>query len=131
MLAANLVTDLDAWLFLLVLHDQDELADAEPDTVLDLPPARPARSHARRRHLHLAPNWPWAATFRSGLATPDRPDRRHLTNRPRLDEDQEGEPRVTPGPWNPAQPQRQAKTLTAHSGDKEGEVITLCGDDHR
>ncbi|MFE7752197.1 hypothetical protein [Streptomyces sp. NPDC057428] len=32
--AANLVADLDAWLRLLALHDQDELADAEPDAML-------------------------------------------------------------------------------------------------
>ncbi|MEW2491173.1 hypothetical protein [Streptomyces sp. NPDC048411] len=33
MLAANLAADLDAWLRLLTLHDKDELADAEPETM--------------------------------------------------------------------------------------------------
>ncbi|MFD7409462.1 hypothetical protein ACFV7R_44145 [Streptomyces sp. NPDC059866] len=32
-LTCNLGADLDAWLRLLTPHDQDDLADAEPDTM--------------------------------------------------------------------------------------------------
>lgn len=65
MLAANLAADLDAWLRLLALHDQDGLADAEPDTMRFRIYHLPARlaAHARRRHLRLAPDWPWAQAF--------------------------------------------------------------------
>ncbi|MGR8007501.1 IS1380 family transposase [Streptomyces hypolithicus] len=65
MLAANLAADLDAWLRLLALHDQDGLADAEPDTMRFRIYHLPARlaAHARRRHLRLAPDWPWAEAF--------------------------------------------------------------------
>ncbi|WP_436847075.1 hypothetical protein [Streptomyces atratus] len=65
MLAANLAADLDAWLRLLTLHDQDELVDAEPDTMRFRIYHLPARlaAHARRRYLRLAPDWPWAAAF--------------------------------------------------------------------
>ncbi|MGW1109380.1 transposase [Streptomyces sp. NPDC002540] len=65
MLAANLVADLDAWLRLLALHDQDELADAEPDTMRFRIHHLPDRlaAHARHRHLRLALDWPWATAF--------------------------------------------------------------------
>lgn len=65
MLAANLAADLDTWLRLLTLHDQDELADAEPDTMRFRIYHLPARltAHARRRHIRLAPDWPWTAAF--------------------------------------------------------------------
>jgi hypothetical protein len=33
MLACNLAADLDAWLRLLTLHDSEDLAGAEPDTM--------------------------------------------------------------------------------------------------
>ncbi|MEY9850126.1 hypothetical protein [Streptacidiphilus sp. MAP5-3] len=33
MLSVNLAADLNAWLRLLALHDHDDLADAEPDTM--------------------------------------------------------------------------------------------------
>ncbi|MFG3002286.1 IS1380 family transposase [Streptomyces sp. NPDC048340] len=65
MLAANLAADLDAWLRLLALHDQDELTDAEPDTMrfrLYHQPGRLAH-HARRRYLRLDPTWPWTSAF--------------------------------------------------------------------
>jgi hypothetical protein len=65
MLAANLAADLDAWLRLLALHDHDDLADAEPDTMrfrLYHLPARLAR-HARRRYLRIEGTWPWAGAF--------------------------------------------------------------------
>ncbi|WP_406724580.1 transposase [Streptomyces sp. GD-15H] len=74
MLAANLATDLDAWLRLLTLHDREDLADAEPATMLPQPPAGgtpirlyhlPARlaRHARRRFLRIERTWPWATAF--------------------------------------------------------------------
>ena len=65
MLAANLACDLDAWLRLLTLHDQDDLAEAEPQSMrfrLYHLPARLAR-HARRRFLRLERTWPWAQAF--------------------------------------------------------------------
>jgi hypothetical protein len=65
MLAANLASDLDAWVRLLTLHDIDGLADAEPDTMrfrLYHLPARLAH-HARRRWLRIESTWPWATAF--------------------------------------------------------------------
>jgi hypothetical protein len=65
MLAANLAADLDAWVRLLALHDIDDLADAEPDTMrfrLYHLPARLA-DHARRRRLRIDATWPWAQAF--------------------------------------------------------------------
>jgi serine/threonine protein phosphatase PrpC len=65
MLTCNLAADLDAWLRLLALHDQDDLADAEPDTMrfrLYHLPARLAK-HARRRRLRIETTWPWAEAF--------------------------------------------------------------------
>jgi hypothetical protein len=65
MLTASLAAVLDAWLHLLALHDQDELADAESDTmrfrICHLPDRLAA--HARRRHLRLVPDRPGAAAF--------------------------------------------------------------------
>jgi Transposase DDE domain group 1 len=65
MLAANIAADLDAWLRLLVLHDQDDLADAEPQTMrmrIYHQAGRLAR-HARIRYLRLDASWPWSAAF--------------------------------------------------------------------
>ncbi|MEU7068483.1 transposase [Streptomyces sp. NPDC046161] len=65
MLTCNLAADLDAWLRLLTLHDQADLADAEPDTIrfrLYHLPARLAK-HARRRWLRIEHSWPWADAF--------------------------------------------------------------------
>ncbi|MFD4144668.1 transposase [Streptomyces sp. NPDC058572] len=66
MLTANLAAaDLDAWLRLLALHDEPDLADAEPDTMrfrLYHLPARLSR-HARRRWLRIERTWPWAGAF--------------------------------------------------------------------
>jgi hypothetical protein len=65
MLAANIATDLDAWLRLLTLHDTNDLADAEPDTMRFRLYHLPARltDHARRRFLRIEATWPWAAAF--------------------------------------------------------------------
>ncbi len=65
MLTANLAADLHTWLRLLTLHDQGDLADAEPDTMrfrLYHLPARLAK-HARRRWLRIETTWPWAGAF--------------------------------------------------------------------
>ncbi|MGN9847446.1 transposase family protein [Nonomuraea sp. H19] len=64
-LAANLGHDLDCWLRLLVLHDQDDLERAEPDTMRYRLYHLPARlsTHARRRHLRIERTWPWAQAF--------------------------------------------------------------------
>jgi DDE family transposase len=64
-LAAGIAADLTAWTRLLGLHDQDELRDAEPDTLryrIWHIPARLAR-HARKRVLKISPDWPWAGAF--------------------------------------------------------------------
>jgi hypothetical protein len=64
-LAANIAADLHAWTRLLGLHDQPELAHAEPDTlryrILHLP-AKLA-THARRKILSIPDTWPWADAF--------------------------------------------------------------------
>jgi hypothetical protein len=65
MLSANLAADLDAGLRLLALHDHDDLADAEPDTMrfrLHHLPARPTR-HARRGRLRIETSRPLAGAF--------------------------------------------------------------------
>ncbi|MFG2563770.1 IS1380 family transposase [Streptomyces sp. NPDC048496] len=64
-LAATLACDLDAWMRLLLLHDEPELAAAEPETIRMKLYHLPARltAHARRRTLHLDRTWPWAGTF--------------------------------------------------------------------
>jgi len=64
-LAAALAADLDAWTRLLLLHDEPELAAAQPETLRMKLYHLPARltTHARRRTLHLDRTWPWAAAF--------------------------------------------------------------------
>lgn len=64
-LAATLAADLDAWTRLLLLHDEPELAGAEPATIRRKLYHLPARltAHARRRVLHLDQHWPWASAF--------------------------------------------------------------------
>jgi hypothetical protein len=66
MLAANLGHDLDCWVRLLALHDQEDLERAEPDTMrfrLYSVPATFVANHARYRWLRLERTWPWADTF--------------------------------------------------------------------
>ena len=64
-LAANPAADLSVWCRLLGLYDQDDLQDAEPDTLryrlLNLPP-RLVR-HARARVLKISRTWPWKKAF--------------------------------------------------------------------
>ena len=63
-LAANIAADLTAWTRLLGLHD-DELRDADPDTLryrIWHLPARLAR-HARQRTLAISASWPWKQAF--------------------------------------------------------------------
>ncbi|MFD4226763.1 transposase [Streptomyces sp. NPDC058545] len=64
-LAATIAADLDAWTRLLLLHDEPELAKAEPETIRRKLYHLPARltTHARRRTLHLDRAWSWAPTF--------------------------------------------------------------------
>jgi hypothetical protein len=64
-LAANIAHDLDAWLRLLTLHDDEELSKAEPATMryrLYHLPGKLAR-HARYRVLAIERTWPWAQAF--------------------------------------------------------------------
>lgn len=60
--AIEIATDLRRWLQLLALHDQDDLAGAEPGTLRFRFLAVPARlvHHARRTILRIPPHWPWA-----------------------------------------------------------------------
>ena len=63
--AATIAADLAAWTRLLGLHDDEELRDADPDTLryrIWHLPARLAR-HARQRILAISPDWPWAQAF--------------------------------------------------------------------
>ncbi|MDP9792419.1 hypothetical protein J2S43_000931 [Catenuloplanes nepalensis] len=64
-LTCNIAADLTAWMRLLGLHDQADLAHAEPGTLryrlLHLP-GRLA-THARRRVLSIPETWPWADAF--------------------------------------------------------------------
>ncbi|MEO3807352.1 transposase [Nonomuraea sp. B1E8] len=64
-LAANLAADLDAWTRLLGLHDDAELARAEPQTLRYCLWHLPARliSHARQRILKISVTWPWKNAF--------------------------------------------------------------------
>jgi Transposase DDE domain group 1 len=65
MLTANIACDLDAWVRLLALHDIDDLAHAEPDTMRFCLYHLPARlaEHARRRWLRIERTWPWTKEF--------------------------------------------------------------------
>jgi hypothetical protein len=64
-LAANIAADLTAWARLLGLHDQEDLKDAEPDTLRYRIWHLPARliRHARKRILKISPDWPWKQAF--------------------------------------------------------------------
>jgi Transposase DDE domain group 1 len=64
-LACNIAADLHAWMRLLGLYDQPGLADAEPDTMRYRLLHLPAKltSHARRHHLDIPEDWPWAKAF--------------------------------------------------------------------
>ena len=60
-IAANIAADLAAWTRLLGCHDDEQLRDADPDTLryrIWHIPARLAR-HARQRTLAISPDWPW------------------------------------------------------------------------
>ena len=64
-LAANIAADLAAWTRLLGCHDDDDLRDADPDTLryrIWHIPARLAH-HARQRILKISPDWPWTEAF--------------------------------------------------------------------
>ncbi|MEU8252412.1 IS1380 family transposase [Nonomuraea sp. NPDC048916] len=64
-LACNLAADLDAWTRLLGLHDDPELARAEPQTLRYCLWHLPARlvTHARRRIVKISATWPWKHAF--------------------------------------------------------------------
>jgi hypothetical protein len=64
-LAATIAADLDARTRLLLLHDDPELAGAEPETIRMKLYHLPARltAHARRRWLRIDHSWPWASAF--------------------------------------------------------------------
>jgi hypothetical protein len=64
-LAANIAADISAWTRLLGLHDQPDLATAEPETLRYRLLHLPAKltTHARRRWLTIAETWPWTQAF--------------------------------------------------------------------
>jgi hypothetical protein len=64
-LAANIAADLAAWTRLLGHRDNEELRNADPDTLRYRIWHLPARlaSHARRRTLAISASWPWAQAF--------------------------------------------------------------------
>ena len=64
-LAANLAADLSAWCRLLGLYDQQDLKDAEPDTLRYRLLSLPARlaCHARARVLKISRTRPWKDAF--------------------------------------------------------------------
>ncbi|EST38748.1 hypothetical protein N566_05715 [Streptomycetaceae bacterium MP113-05] len=106
MLTCNLAADLHSWLRLLTLHDQDDLADAEPDTMrfrLYHLPARLAQ-HARRRWLRIETTWPWAGPGpqRSPPHGDGSPNSRPSSDgRPPTRQHQEGTAQHTPGDVEP------------------------------
>ncbi|MDW8809404.1 transposase [Streptomyces scabiei] len=125
MLAANLASDLDAWVRLPALHDTDGLAGAEPDTMrfrLYHLPARLA-DHARRRWLRIDATWPWARSVHHLLAAAHRPPGCHLTAGHRRDKDQEGGNRQHSGPVEPGAPAASRdgppRTARGHYGRTE------------
>ena len=64
-IAANIAAGLAAWTRLLGCHDDDDLREANPDTLryrIWHIPARLAR-HARQRILKISPGWPWKQAF--------------------------------------------------------------------
>lgn len=64
-LAACLATGIDAWTRLLGLHDDTDLARAEPCTMRYCLWHLPARlvTHARQRTLKISATWPWKQAF--------------------------------------------------------------------
>jgi len=64
-IAANIAADPAAWTRLLGFRDDEELREADPDTLryrIWHIPARLAR-HARERVLKISPDWPWKDAF--------------------------------------------------------------------
>jgi hypothetical protein len=64
-IAANIAADLAAWTRLLGCHDDEDLRDADPDTLRYRIWHLPARltHHARQRILKISPDWPWKDAF--------------------------------------------------------------------
>ncbi|MFG1961452.1 hypothetical protein [Nonomuraea sp. NPDC049028] len=82
-LAANLAADIAAWTRLLGLHDDAELARAEPQTLRYHLWHLPARlvSHTRRHTLKISSTWPWKNAFLACWRRPSAlPASAHLTS---------------------------------------------------
>jgi hypothetical protein len=64
-IAANIAADIAAWTRLLGLRDDEELREADPDTLRYRIWHIPARLavHARQRTLKISPGWPWKQAF--------------------------------------------------------------------
>jgi len=67
LLAANIASDLIAYLQLLGLDQDRDLARAEPESLRAMILHIPARlvTHARRRTLKIEATWPWATAFQT------------------------------------------------------------------
>jgi hypothetical protein len=67
LLAANIASDLLAYLQLLGLDQERELARAEPESLRAMILHIPARlvTHARQRVLKIEATWPWASAFQT------------------------------------------------------------------
>jgi hypothetical protein len=64
-IAANIAADLATWTRLLGLRDDDDLREADPDTLRYRIWHIPARltHHARQRIFKISPDWPWKEAF--------------------------------------------------------------------
>ena len=123
-LAATLAADLDAWTRLLLLHDEPELATAEPATIRRKLYHLPARltSHARRRTLHLDRSWPWSPAFTTAWQRGHPAPGPHLTASHHPDDI--GEEQTAPG-LGPVEPDATAAHATAprpHRRDEPGQT---------
>jgi len=127
MLAANLAADLDTWLRLLGLRDQEGLAGAEINAMRHRLYALPARitHHARKRTLRLAAHWPWAAAFalcwnRIGAIAPPTALSRTPPHRPAAQRRKRGRHQASDTAWRP--PPRHRGPAPPHMvADKPGE----------
>ena len=94
-IAANIAADLAAWTRLLGYRDDDDLRDADPDTLryrIWHLPARLAR-HARQRILAISPDWPWTGGIPGLLAAALRPASTRLTSTNHPSDTEGGPPR--------------------------------------
>lgn len=128
--AATIAAGLDAWMRLLLLHDEPELVVAEPQTIRMKLHHLPARltAHARSRTVHPDLTWPDLAQGRQRWPPPGSeptsfrpapdgrpPQRRHQTGAHRTHSD----------PRNPTPPQRQGRPGPAVSVLRPASLLSM------